>query len=100
MFGKRSNSTNDFVMMMGRKAGNLPAERAKAGRPASKSITAAKAGAGKKEKPNAVPPVPKAQMVSGNGAKPKTLSMTSSRGLSVNKNRPNSTGKANTWKVD
>ena len=108
MFGK-SGSTNDFVMMMGRKAGNIkrakaaPAGAGKkavatAGRPASKSIPAAPAGTGKKPKPQIKVMVPKPQMHSGNGMTG-ALSMTSKRGLGVNQNIPQSPGKSNTFKT-
>ena len=108
MFGK-SGSTNDFVMAMGRKAGNLKRAKAapvgsgkkmvaKAGRPASKSIVAAPAGTGKKYKAQIKVSVPKPQMNPGNGMTG-ALSMTSRRGLSVNENIPQSLGKSNTFKT-
>ncbi len=96
MFGKRKSSTDNFVMAMGRKAGNLPAERAKAGRPATKSIDAAKAGAGKKVHPNQKPAAPKPQMHPGNG-ETKKLSLEFKRGLGVNQNDPQSLGKGGTF---
>ena len=108
MFGK-SGSTNDFVMAMGRKAGNLKRAKAapsgagkkmtaKAGKPASKSIAAAPAGTGKKTKPQIKVSVPKPIMVSGNGMTG-ALSMTSKAGYGVNDNKPQSMGKSNTFKT-
>ena len=108
MFGK-SGSTNDFVMAMGRKAGNLkrakaaPAGAGKkstamAGKPASKSIAAAPAGTGKKPKPQIKVMVPKPQMHSGNGMTG-ALSMNFKRGTGVDDNKPQSLGKSNTFKT-
>ncbi len=105
MFGK--SSTDNFVMAMGRKAGNIKTTRAApagtgkkktamAHRPATKSIKPAPAGAGKKMKPQIKVSVPKAQMNPGNGMTG-ALSMNFSRGYGVDDNKPQSLGKANTF---
>ena len=96
MFGKRSNSTNDFVMAMGRKAGNL--KTARAGKAATKSIAPAKAGAGKKANPAVKVAAPKVQKHSGNGMSG-ALSIQGGKGFGPAEVKPWSLGKVNTFKT-
>jgi len=109
MFGKRTNSTDSFVMAMGRKAGNIkrasPAaagagkkSTAMAGKSATKSVTPAKAGAGKKANPAVKVAAPKVQMHSGNGMSG-ALSIQGGKGFGPAEVKPWSLGKANTFKT-
>lgn len=98
MFGKRS-STDNFVMNMGRKAGNIKTARAPASAPVKK-ISPAASGAGKMDDPG------KAKGVSAkvSAAEPKNKGPLPSfdamkRGVTVNRNKPQPLGKTNTFQT-
>lgn len=98
MFGKRS-STDNFVMNMGRKAGNIKTARAPASAPVKK-IAPVAVGTGKMDDPGKAKGV-SAKVVSAEptnkGALPGFDAM--KRGVTVNRNKPQPLGKTNTFKT-